>query len=621
MKIKRILSAALAASTSVFWLIPTASAAEDGTMAITGLSEGYYDITATYSNTSVDGSCYMWAKSTSATEATTVLPKSTGTSGSTVTVKGVYTKDGTIEYGLYNDGASEASITNVTAAASKEYSFLNGGDISEYSIVRDKGGRYYSLESGEVNPIEYLGGLGMNACRIRLSNNPGPGHGDGTYYLPAGYQDEADCLALAREAKAAGMEIVFTFNYSDYWSNGERQRIPSDWVGEIKNTLGYDVESLTFLKSMTSAQKAEVQTKLAELMYSYTEDVMKKLAAQGTTPEYVSIGNEINGGIFMPFGGSFGAYFNTENYGIEYESNSKNVWYDEDFGGIAKMLNGAYDAVKAVSPDTKVIVHLASDGGFQYSNAGNHKWWYDKYKSAGGKWDVTGISYYPSWTNQTASVCKSRVDELCSIYSKPVIIMEAGFNWAAKKKDGYDGQLFNIDAYKSVYPDSQSGQKGFMAELINYMKQAKDCIGVLYWDPLKIHVEDAAGRNLVGWAVKNGGAVQTNVVENTTLFDFDGKAVSAVRLYADTKNSRLRPVRISITDSDIVYDCAEKGRADIYAAYYDGDGMLIDVSKTEVTGSGSVEAEAKPGAKSMKAFMWTPGGMQSFTVSDSKQFE
>lgn len=614
MKGNRIINSILAAALAM-QLVPGAVLAEDG-MTITGLKEGYYDITATYSNTSVDGSCYMWAKSTAATEATTVLPKSTSTSGTTVTVKGVYTKDGTIEYGLYNDGKSEASISNVTAKAAKEYSFLNGGDISEYSIIHDKGGKYYSLDDKEVNPIEYLGGLGMNACRIRLSNNPGPGHGDGTYYLPEGYQNEQDCLALAREAKAAGMTIVFTFNYSDYWSNGERQRIPSDWVKDINNTFGYDVESLDFLKSMTAAQKTQIKNKLAELMYSYTEDIMKKLAAQGTTPGYVSIGNEINGGIFMPFGGSFGAYFNTENYGIEYESNDKNVWYDADFAGIAQMLNGAYDAIKAVSPDTQVIVHLASDGNFQYSKAGNHKWWYDAYKNAGGKWDVTGISYYPSWTTQTASVCKTRVNELASIYGKPVILMEAGYNWTDKKKDGYDGQLFNIEAYKDIYPDSQSGHKGFMAELINYMKQADNCIGVLYWDPLKIHVEDVKGNNLVGWAItEDGGYVQSNVVENTTLFDFDGKAISTVQLYADTKNSQPRSVSVAIKDNKIVYDCAEKKRSDIYAAYYDINGVLIDVKKTEAADSGEIELEAKTDAASVKAFMWTPGGMDSFTSS------
>ncbi len=535
------------------------SYAGENTGTITNLAPGYYDIKAVYQNSSVDGNCYMWASSSGSTEGRSALPKTTETSGNTVVVKGVYTSDGNIEYGLYNDGVSTASISDVTAVPSSEYKFLNGGDISEYTLIRDKGGKYYDFSDNEVNPVEYLASEGMNACRIRLSNAPGKGHGDGTYYLPEGYQDETDCLNLSKAAKDSGMDIVFTFNYSDYWSNGERQRIPGDWVSKIKTELGYDIESLAFLQSMTDAQKTQIISALSDCVYEYTKQVMTELKAQGTLPQYVSLGNEINGGIFMPFAGSFGAYFNTSTYGIEYEANDKNVWYDANFGAIAKILNRGYDAVKEVSDNkTQVIIHLASDGNFRYSNAGNHKWWYDAYKNAGGKWDVTGISYYPSWTVQTASVCYERVNELSGIYGKPVMIMEVGYNWNSKKKDGYDGQLFNIDAYKDIYPDTQSGHKGFMAEFLNYMKLSGNCLGILYWDPLKIHVEDSKGNNLVGWAIaEKKDAVQSNVVENTTLFDFNGRAIASVGLYHETKNAvRTAPLPKTVTLYERGFDTA-----------------------------------------------------------------
>ncbi|MCH5211427.1 MAG: glycosyl hydrolase 53 family protein [Oscillospiraceae bacterium] len=625
MKFKNISAAVLAVMMGAQFITSPVSAEDTGK--ITGLAEGYYDVTAEYSNSSVDGSCYMWARSNASTKGTAVLPKSTETSGTTVTIKGIYVNDGTIEYGLYNDGTSIAQISNVKAEVSKESIFLNGGDISEYTIVHDMGGKYYDFDDNEINPIEYLGANGMNACRIRLSNDPGPGHGDGTYYLPAGYQNEEDCLALAREAKDAGMQIVFTFNYSDYWSNGERQRIPSDWVLEIKNSLGYDIEDYTFLSTMTMEQKTEIKNKLSELIYNYTERIMKELAEQGTTPEYVSIGNEINGGVFLPFGGSYDSFYNPAAYSIEYEQTADNITYKTDFEGIAQFLNSGYDAIKAVSPDTQVIVHLASDGGFSYSNAGNHRWWFDAYQEAGGKWDVTGISYYPSWTTQTASVCKSRVNELSEIYNKPVIIMEAGYNWTDKKKDGYDGQLFNIDAYRDIYPDTESGHKGFMAELINYMRQADNCIGVLYWDPLKIHVEDERGNNLVGWAItEEGNNTQVNVVENTTLFNFDGKAISTVQLYSDTRNPRRKEntvaiVSAAIGSAEIAYDCDENTKTDIYIAAYDKEGILIDVKKSAVTGKGTCNVRFNDSAASVKAFMWISGEIAGFTVSNSESIE
>ena len=47
---------------------------------------------------------------------------------------------------------------------------------------------------------------GFNFARIRVLNNPGKGHGN-EYYLPEGYQDPDDCLAMARRAKDKGMQI------------------------------------------------------------------------------------------------------------------------------------------------------------------------------------------------------------------------------------------------------------------------------------------------------------------------------------------------------------------------------------------------------------------------------
>ena len=47
-----------------------------------------------------------------------------------------------------------------------------------------------------------------------------------------------------------------------------------------------------------------------------------------------------------------------------------------------------------------------------------------------------------------------------------------------------------------------------------------------------IHVEDEHGNNVTGWAhTFDTNQPQANVVENTTLFDFDGKAVTALEAY------------------------------------------------------------------------------------------
>ena len=55
----------------------------------------------------------------------------------------------------------------------------------------------------------------------------------------------------------------------------------------------------------------------------------------------------------------------------------------------AAYINAGYDAVKAVYPQAKVIVHV--DEG---NNLGQYTWMFDGLKK-NGKWDVIGMSLYP----------------------------------------------------------------------------------------------------------------------------------------------------------------------------------------------------------------------------------
>ncbi|MBB5783460.1 glycosyl hydrolase 53 family protein [Nonomuraea jabiensis] len=74
------------------------------------------------------------------------------------------------------------------------------------------------------------------------------------------------------------------------------------------------------------------------------------------------------------------------------------------------------------------------------------------------------------------------------------------------------------------YGETPEGQRDFLYELFAGLKAVKDgaVIGDLYWDPVMIPADG------VGWQV--GG---DNVVSNTTLFDFEGKALPALQAYAD----------------------------------------------------------------------------------------
>ena len=493
----------------------------------------------------------MYGVSDGYTAASTVLPVSAD--GVKVTVRGIEVENGKCTIGVGTDGNGVIEVSDVDLVKTdKQNGFIQGGDMTEVDYIENLGGEYKDSDGNKVDPFEFLSQNGMNMARIRLSNTPGKGTGDGVYYLPSGFQDEKDCLKLAKRAKDAGMGIQFTFNYSDYWSNGSRQIIPSEWVKQIKDELGYDVKNADFLNSMTSEQREKIQDKLAEIVYNYTYDIMSKLKAQGTVPEYVSLGNEIRGGMLFPFGNTYDASMNRDRFELVF-GDDKNADEDikcpKDWEGLVKFINAGYDAVKAVSEDSKVIIHL-DDG----SKSNKFTYFFDELDKLGAKYDVIGASYYPAWTDNNAEACKEFCNEISKKYDKDIMIMETGFNWNETRKDGYAGQLKDSDVYKDIYPPTMTGHKNFMAELFNELKSVDDnrCLGVLYWDPCMIHVEDKDNKNasLSGWAVKESDdKTDVNVVENTTLFDFDGKAIPSVDVYKHSSSSK-EEVNIQTTSDE-----------------------------------------------------------------------
>lgn len=580
---------------------------------VTGLTNGYYDLTVTCKNSSVDENTYIYGVSDNYTMSSTVIPKSD--KDITVIVKGIGVTDGKCEIGI--SGGSTVTVSGADLTPSKAHKLITGGDMSEVSYIESLGGVYKDADGNAVDPFEFLSENGVNMARIRLSNNTGKGTGDSTYYLPAGFQDEQDCLKLAKRAKDAGMGIQFTFNYSDYWSNGVRQIIPSAWVEQIKDELGYDVKDADFLNSMTAVQKQEIQEKLCSIIYDYTYDIMSKLKAQGTVPEYVSLGNEINGGMLFPFGNSYAANMNRNSFELKFGDDKKadDIICGDEKTYLKKFLKSGYDAVKAVSPDTQVIVHLATEGSGGSINDGKYTWLMDEFTKAGVV-DVLGASYYPAWSGATADKAREFCTRMYQKYGKPVMIMETGYSWNDKKKNGYDGQLTeNAADYVDKYPYTQDGHAGYMAELINEIKLAGDsCLGILYWDPCMIHVEDTENPNesLSGWAIREKDDLPDgNVVENTTLFDFDGKAIKSVGVFKNSRDNTGKltgainedggTVSASVTNTTLT----EK-KANLYVVEYDGNNILkrVKITSETVQPNETVTLTGVKPSGNYKPFLW-----------------
>lgn len=424
---------------------------------ISGLKDGIYDLEFYYKSSGGQTACYIAAGDNAGQLKMTSLQVSP-MSWVRSYVRGINVEGGKCNIKIYSQSNKACwSLFDQLRLkkTEKEYNLLKGGDISQLTYVEQMGGKFY--ENGEEEDcIGILKNNGVNIVRLRLYNDPGNPDYSPSNRLPKGISGPEDILRLAKRAKQAGMQIQLTFHYSDYWTNGETQTKPHEWEG-------LDFEGL---------KKA---------LYSFTFDFMTRMKAQGTTPEFVALGNETQAGMLYPDG------------------DCKNMLQ------LSALYNTGYDAVKAVSEDSKVIIHSNAAG-----DRDQYNWYFGELKNWNTKYDIIGASYYPFWTNKNTTQLLEWANYISAKFDKDILIMETGYSWNKTLPDGTSGQLSHNGPYKEFSP---LGQKNFILELIKEIKQAKDCriLGFLYWDPIFIEV---AG---MGWEL---GA--KNYVSNTTLFDFSG---------------------------------------------------------------------------------------------------
>lgn len=461
---------------------------------ITGLENGYYTLTAWAQNGGGQHASYIFARDHGTSEARAAVP--IGSTWTKVYLRGIQVTNGTATIGLFSD-AQAGNWTKLDFVElvkdDQPYKFLKGGDVSELTYVESQGGKFYDSKGNEKDLFQLLKENGHDIVRLRVYNEPGKGHGDGSYYRPAGIMDKADILKLAKRAKAAGLQIQLSFHYSDYWTNGATHNIPNAWQTAIKDL----------------ADDAAKVTKLEELLRAYTLDVMEAMVDQGTTPEFVSLGNEMQSGILFPYGRASGG----------------------SWANLARFLKAGAEEVKKASPTSKVILHLDDAG-----NTSKYENFFDEIEAREVPYDIIGPSYYPFWTDDTIEQIVAFCNYFSKKYDKDIMIMETGYNWNPTLPNGTIGQLNDNGPYPAD-TSSPQGQKEFMINLFNGLKSVDNgrVIGDLYWDPIMIAVPG------VGWAIKEiDDQPDLNVVSNTTLFDFDGKALPAHDAYKlNTEGSTL----------------------------------------------------------------------------------
>ncbi|MFB9291556.1 arabinogalactan endo-beta-1,4-galactanase [Pseudoduganella plicata] len=373
-------------------------------------------------------------------------------------------------------GAVFCALALHTHAAMPSTPFLAGGDVSVLPLMEQHGARYFDRQGRQGDALKILRDSGHNIVRLRLYEAPGPGNGNDGYHWPAGSMDLPDLLAMARRSAALGMQIQLTFHYSDFWTNSKTQNVPVQWRAQLDKLPD---ENARFAR-------------LRQLVFERTREVMRALQAQGTVPQFVSVGNEIEGGMLYPYG----------------------AMTEANWPRLGALLQAGYEGVKSVSPTSRVILHLDDAG-----NLDKYRSYFDHLRALKVDYDVIGASYYPFWTKKTVQQVVDFSRAVTARYDKDLFIMEAGFNWAPNLPNGYPGQLSDNGPYPAAM-SSPEGQRAFMDELLPALRRAPRVLGLLYWDPVMVATPG------VGWAVRDADRKPgPNVVANTTLFDFEGRAL------------------------------------------------------------------------------------------------
>jgi arabinogalactan endo-1,4-beta-galactosidase len=285
--------------------------------------------------------------------------------------------------------------------------FAKGADIGWLPQMEASGYKFLNDQGVQEDCFKILKDHGINSIRLRTwvnpSDNPASGHCS---------KDET--VAMALRAKQWGMRVMIDFHYSDSWADPAKQVKPKAWEGHDFPQLLKDV-------------------------YDYTFDVMTALKKAGITPEWVQVGNETRTGMIYPEG------------------------HTDNWPQLAQLINKGYDAIKAVSPQTMVILHVD-----QGNNKPLFRTWFDNAQKYGAKYDVIGLSYYPYWLDGNPDYTLSIEDlgsnliDISARYNKEVMVVEVGGE-DTKVQNTYDMLIAVLKKVKEV-----PGNKG---------------LGVFYWEP------------------------------------------------------------------------------------------------------------------------------------------
>ena len=212
---------------------------------------------------------------------------------------------------------------------------------------------YYDMNGQVIDDvITWTKQQGWNAARVRLFVNPANASAEDR---GQGVIQNLDTVkVLGARIKAAGMQFMLDFHYSDSWADPVKQYTPAEWAD-------LDDEALV------------------NKVYEYTRDCLRALKAAGATPDYIQTGNEISYGMLWGPVGTPTAQLKKCYMGDE-----------ANWGRFTDLLKAAGRACREECPNAKIILH--TERVAKTSILVN---FYNQMRNKQVDYDIIGLSYYP----------------------------------------------------------------------------------------------------------------------------------------------------------------------------------------------------------------------------------
>lgn len=407
----------------------------------------------------------------------------------------LFTHPGTRYIRVTITGTSPGATVGVSEISAYNYlrdDVVLGADLSYIDDFQNRQYWVHPLEADRgAGPflLDVLQDRGMELVRLRIFNEPRSESSGNPVNPPR--QGPERSLQSAKWIKERGLELAVDFHYSDSWADPGKQAKPRAWA------------ELPF-------------EELVEAVYDYTYDYIRQLVDQGTTPDKVAIGNEVNNGfmwgseaIGMTTGPVIGtanpAYFRNQPGVYQSQLGGGLLWpymnsedpleqqlYSEAFDRFAELQAAGIRAVRDASPSTLVEIHSLTGGGIGPvvgPGVGNQE--ISGIEKAMEMWsqtlsrlenehgvfpDIIGQSYYPEY-HGTMEQLEHNLHTIAAAYPEVQLVV-AETSYPASGGGG-------APMPNAIYPRTIQGQ----ADAIQRVFQANNDVinnqgkGVLTWEP------------------------------------------------------------------------------------------------------------------------------------------